>query len=347
VIYAFDAEGTVLLSEGRALTGMDSVPGAAVGRSAFDLFSGEDEVHDHLRRALAGEAHGADVRLGRSGRIYRVWYTPHRDEAGAVVLVTGLSLDVTEIRLADRDLQAAIQSLDTIQNHLPIALFRVDAGGTITLARGSILPPNAQESVGQPLAEAYSRYPELVHSVERSLRGEDQTFSMSVGLRAFDIFVRALRDGEAGQGAIGIIIEVTEQRRAVAAALEANWRSRFVAEINHELRTPLNIILGFAELLTRPEFDPLTERQRRYVDNIINSGRDLLGLVNELLDVSKVRAGHIDVVRERVDSCALLEEVVERMTPAAEAKGIVLQLGRRSPRPRQATPAGSGSCSST
>ena len=334
VIYAFDSKGTVLLSEGHALSGMDSAAGAAVGRSVFEIFADEEEVHDHLRRALAGEAQVAHLRLRRNDRTYQAWFTPQRAHNGRIVMVTGLSLDVTEARQVDRELRAAFKSLETIQEHLPIAIFRADAAGTITVARGSILPDRAQESVGRPLAEAYSHYPELVRSVEKAMRGQDQTFSMSDGLRHFDFYIRALPDGESGRGgAIGIIVEVTQQRRAAAAALEAEWRSRFVAEINHELRTPLNSVLGFAQLLTRSEFDPLTDRQRRYLDNIIATGRHLLGLVNELLDLSKLRAGHVDVVRELVDTSAQLEEVAERMMPVAEAKGIALRLGHRSPRP--------------
>lgn len=78
VVFAFETTGTVLLSEGNALTGMDSTAGAAVGRSVFDVFAREDDVHDHLRRALAGEAHATNLRLRRNGRDYRVWFLPRR-----------------------------------------------------------------------------------------------------------------------------------------------------------------------------------------------------------------------------------------------------------------------------
>jgi signal transduction histidine kinase len=331
VVYAFDADGTVLLAEGEALTGMASASGAAVGRCVFEVFEGEPEAQDHLRRALDGDEHTATIRLRRNDRIYRVWYRPWRDAVGKVGIVTGLSLDVTEARQTDRELRAAITWLETIQDHVPIGIFRLDASGTITLARGSILPDSALERVGRPLAEAYRHYPDLVRRCQAAMQGKDQTFSMSDGVRAFDFYVRGLRDGDRHHGVIGIIVEVTEQRRAAAAVLEAQWRSRFVAEINHELRTPLTAMLGFAELLGSPECGPLTERQRRYLDNIRQGGGHLLELINELLDMSKLRAGHIAVARERVDIAALFAEVVETMHPIAEGKGVELRVGHRSP----------------
>ena len=99
VVYAMDAEGTVLLSEGRALAEMGSAPGASVGRGIREVFEGEPEALLHIERALQGEAHDAEIQLGRNQRSYHVWYVPTLDSAGRVRMVTGLALDISELSL--------------------------------------------------------------------------------------------------------------------------------------------------------------------------------------------------------------------------------------------------------
>ena len=71
--------------------------------------------------------------------------------------------------------------------------------------------------------------------------------------------------------------------------------------MSHELRTPLNSVLGFTQLLEAEQFGPLNERQRRYLRNIAGSGRHLLGLINDVLDLSKVQAGEMELNVEVFD----------------------------------------------
>ena len=67
-------------------------------------------------------------------------------------------------------------------------------------------------------------------------------------------------------------------------------KSEFVANMSHELRTPLNAIIGFSELLQQQLFGELNERQHGYVDDVLEAGRHLLSLINDILDLSKVEA---------------------------------------------------------
>lgn len=336
VIYAFDADGTVLLAEGRALDGMYSAPGASVGRSIFEVFEDESETHRHFRRALAGEAHTADITLRRNRRSYRVWYTPWRDGEDRITMVSGLALDITEVTQADRELRESMRWLASFLEHLPVAIFRVDAQGVLQLAQGAILPQNVQPLVGKPIGEMHARYPRLVRAIRAALRGEDQALSVRESGRDYEVLVHSMRNGTGDRGAIGVLFDVTEQRKALAVAAENEWRSRFLAEISHELRTPLNSVIGFADLLVRPEFDPLTERQHRHVANIRAGAQHLLELINQLLDHSKLRAGHIEVARECVNAGEVLEEVAEHMAPSAAAAGIALTIDVRAARPAAA-----------
>src|SRR6185436_7148482 len=81
------------------------------------------------------------------------------------------------------------------------------------------------------------------------------------------------------------------------AELEATSRhkSEFLASMSHELRTPLNAILGFAQVLRERMFGDINQKQEEYLDDILSSGNHLLSLINDVLDLSKVEAGQVDL----------------------------------------------------
>jgi PAS domain S-box-containing protein len=126
-------------------------------------------------------------------------------------------------------------------------------------------------------------------------------------------------------GYVGIVEDLTERRRAERAEAENQAKSRFLALMSHELRTPLNAVLGFSQLLERRDFGPLNDRQVRYVSNIKSAGQNLLTLVNDLLDFSKVAAGRMDFHAEPVDVKGLVEEAIASMRPSADDKKLTLE----------------------
>jgi Amt family ammonium transporter len=99
-----------------------------------------------------------------------------------------------------------------------------------------------------------------------------------------------------------------------------------LASISHELRTPLNSILGFAQLLQEQTFGPLTEKQARYVDHILTSGRHLLTLINDLLDLSRIEAGKLELQPEPFVLSEALTAALAEVQLQAQAKGLQLQL---------------------
>ncbi len=119
-----------------------------------------------------------------------------------------------------------------------------------------------------------------------------------------------------------------QERRVAERTLEleeANrHKSAFLANMSHELRTPLSAIIGFSEVMGAETHGPLTPKQQRYVRNIHQSGRHLLGLINDILDLSKVESGKMELHPEAVALPALVEDALATIRPEAERKGIAL-----------------------
>jgi signal transduction histidine kinase/DNA-binding response OmpR family regulator len=105
----------------------------------------------------------------------------------------------------------------------------------------------------------------------------------------------------------------------------SKFKDQFLSTMSHELRTPLNAVLGFSELLGEDRYGPLNEKQRRYVGHISKGGKHLLRLINDILDLSKIEAGRMQLTLEtvRVDTC--FAEACDTLQPLVSKKDQTLQ----------------------
>ncbi len=130
----------------------------------------------------------------------------------------------------------------------------------------------------------------------------------------------------------GLVLDVSELKRAqenMRAAKEEAERanaakSEFLSRVSHELRTPLNAILGFGQLLS---LDPLAPMQASSVDQILRSGRHLLDLINEVLEIARIGAGDTEMVPERVEAVAALAEAAAFTRPLADQRSVGFVAG--------------------
>lgn len=104
----------------------------------------------------------------------------------------------------------------------------------------------------------------------------------------------------------------------------SKFKDQFLSTMSHELRTPLNAVLGFSELLSDTRYGPLNNRQQRYVSHIHTSGHHLLQLINDILDLSKIEAGRMQLNLEDVSVHAAFEEVSGALQPLVDRKAQAL-----------------------
>lgn len=118
------------------------------------------------------------------------------------------------------------------------------------------------------------------------------------------------------------------------AEIANHTKSEFLANMSHELRTPLNSIIGFSDLLSEKAYGELNEKQLKAVGNILTSGKRLLSLINEILDISKVEAGSFELHYSAFWLPNMFTEVQDMLFPFATSKGIKIELEIENSLPR-------------
>lgn len=130
------------------------------------------------------------------------------------------------------------------------------------------------------------------------------------------------RDGKL-QGVFATSRDVTERKRFEETLQEANrMKSEFLANMSHELRTPLNGIIGFSEFMLDEKVGKLNAKQKEYLTDVYNSGKHLLQLINDVLDLAKVEAGKMEIVPEEFSVRNVVDEVKSVVSSMAKEKSI-------------------------
>jgi PAS domain S-box-containing protein len=226
------------------------------------------------------------------------------------------------------------RSLEQVINNAPVALFSIDLSGVLTLATGNALTgfgERATHLAGRNVRDVLKESPAFLAAVENALLGRPG--QLIATFEHGDLDVRLLPVFEEGRivSVSGVAINVTERRLAEQARRESDAKSRFLATMSHELRTPLNSVLGFAELLLGRRRGDLNESQERYVSNISSSGKHLLALINDVLDLSRVASGEIEVVLQRIAVEEAIAEAVTKIRPLADQKRLKLVVEECAP----------------
>ena len=260
-------------------------------------------------------------------------------------------------QLYHQDLARAHRRWELAASGAGLGLFEVDlAAGTVTLdARAATLyglPAEQTELSGQTLLERI--VPEDRRRTAQTLRAavsDPARFQLAVRVAMPDGSARQLEtlgsppddilDPGAASRLIGVVRDVTQEQASAQLAVERDAAERvaasqraFLSRLSHELRTPLNAILGFAQLLAMDHLHPLPAAQHKQVNWILDAGNQLLKLVEDVLDLSKVEAGEIGMTLQDCDLGIVLDHSLVLIEAARlqHAVTIVQQVGQPAPR---------------
>jgi PAS domain S-box-containing protein len=254
----------------------------------------------------------------------------------------------------EEDLRRSEQFLASVVEHVPDVMFVKDA----TTLRYVRLNRSLETIFGKPTSEIVGRsdadlFPPA-QAEALALRDRAALRSNGVDVREESIHThdqgwrtlhtkRVPISDAAGNALylLGIARDVTERRVADHALKEARTaadranraKSEFLSRMSHELRTPLNAVLGFAQLF---ELDALTPRQAENIQHIVEGGQHLLDLINEVLDISRIEAGHLLISPEPLAVQDVVGEVAAMIRPLAERQQVTLHVPDAEPSPTYA-----------
>jgi len=230
-------------------------------------------------------------------------------------------------------------------NSAPDAMLVVDTSGTIGLVNSQterLFGYAREELIGKPIEELMpERFRQLHLGLRWSYASHPQLRSMGAGLELHGLrkdgaeFPVEISLSPVGSGSemevVAAIRDVTVRKEAEkeliatreAALASVRAKSEFLQVMSHELRTPLNVILGLADILNGTE---VTAEQRNYLVRIDSNGNALLGLINNILDLAKIKSGQIALDSARFNLDEEIELVTSRWQGAAHAKGLELAV---------------------
>jgi len=257
--------------------------------------------------------------------------------------------DVTERRRSEADLRAietyAQDIVDTVREPLLIldTTLRVQSGNRAFYRTFRVSPGETENRLIYELGNGQWDIPALRTLLEDIVPTSSvfNDFELehdfpTLGRRVMLLNARKLQAGHHGELVVLAMEDVTERRRAeeeAAKAKEASeianrTKSMFLANMSHELRTPLNAIVGYSEMLHEEAEEQGLDSFCVDLEKINGSGRQLLALINDILDLSKIEAGKMELFLESFDLSALIDEVAATINPMVKKNANVLKIER-------------------
>lgn len=243
------------------------------------------------------------------------------------------------------------ERLNNVVTGAPIVLVAVDRDGNVTLAEGNALANmgfEPEKMKGQSVFEIFADYPQVMEDFRRALAGDMLTSAIELKDYFFECWLAPIKDKDGAiTGGTCVATDISARvktaaqleqyvnqlainNKILARALEqaenaTTAKGDFMASMSHELRTPLNSVIGFANVLLKNKSKHFTRQEITYIERIIDNGQHLLELINDVLDLSKVEAGQLELVIEDVELNQLVTATISQMASQVKGKDIMLQ----------------------
>mgnify|MGYP003607350144 CR=1 FL=1 len=320
-----------------------------LGRTMHEIFPADvaDFFVKHLRQALDTHVPVViDYSLPVGGKT--VWFLATLSELSADRVIF-VARDITETKLAEMAVRASEARLRALFANCRDAffLFRFEADRSPTCfidvseegcrmfgyTRDEFLRMTPLD-LRDPQAKDIRSFPELFAELADKRHCLYESVTLTKDGRRIPIEINnTLFSLDDRDTVVASLRDITERKKfegelrqaKVAAELASRAKSEFLANMSHELRTPLNAVIGFSEIMADQTFGLLNAKQLHYVDNVLQAGRHLLSLINDILDLSKVEAGKMNMAPQRLQLKSVTDQTIELTRSRAMKSGLSLK----------------------
>jgi PAS domain S-box-containing protein len=320
----------------------------AIGLPASEVVAGRPDLVEQYREATQVRT---EISLGggESRRVYDLRISPLHNRRG---LLFGRLIVLRDITERTRTEQALLESerkhRALVEQSLQGLVILQDTPARIVFANSAIAD-SLGFTVEELLDPSFEKTPSLLHPKDRSTflqvyqdllegrpapaRFEIRALHRNGAVRWLEIFATPI-EYEGSPALQAAFIDITERKEAEEALRQAketaeaasDAKSNFLANMSHELRTPLNAVIGYSELLREEAEDLGYHEVIPDLNKIESAGHHLLSIISDILDLSKIEAGQMDLFLENFDLAAVIEDVAVTIQPLIESNGNVLEL---------------------
>ncbi len=353
-LYDFAPFGYLTLSNEGIILNLNLYIAKLLGRNRVDLLNKQFSVFlsDDSKRSLSSFLERqrltkitdtVDLELNTNGSdLTYIHVSGYGDNNGDKIYVT--ALNVTRNRIAEEKLKQSASVWNNTFNAINDSLFILDCNQNIlqaNIATYLIIGKRPEEVLGMKCHD-------VMHGLQSSITNcpfhrmmitkHRESLEVNIGDKSYQIIVDPVfNDFGDISGAVHIMSDVTEGNRTLQELKTAKekaeesdrLKSSFLANMSHEIRTPMNGILGFADLLKNP--DLTGENQQEYIGIIESSGERMLALINDLIDISKIEAGLMNVYLSQFNLNEKIDFLYSFFLPQAKQKRLILSFSKGLP----------------
>lgn len=307
-------------------------PEEVYGKSDFDFFTNE-----HASKAFNDEQQIINTKKPIIGYVEKETHNdgsiryvsttkmPYLDEHGTVVGTFGISRDITKIKELELEIKKRNEKLQEKQDELTKAYNELNRRQEELQTANEEL--KAQEEELRVANEELAEQTNILTKSEKSLQVQQEELRVTneeLELKTNELELQKKDITEKNSSLVKALNEL--KQKAKELELASQYKSEFLANMSHELRTPLNSLLILSKLLGNNKDGNLTDDQVKSANIIYKSGKDLLDLINEILDLSKIEAGKMNFEFNNIAAEEIKTEIIQSFKPVAENKGLTFEL---------------------
>lgn len=361
IFYFYDQAGNFL----RWNTNFEAVSGYSaeemVRRKPMDFFAGaeKDYIAQKIQEVFATGASEAEANLvTRNGERIPYYFTGRRIDIEGAPYLLGVGIDIGERKRAEEALAASeveLRALFASMNDVVLVIDRSGVYRKIAPTNPDLLYRPPKELLGKTMREIFPE--EQAQSFLSAIQGVVEThktahieYQLPIDEQVlwFEAFISPMDEDTV----LWVVRDITGRKRAeenlqqlnqeleqriaarteelAAAMVKAQesdrLKSAFLAAMSHELRTPLNSIIGFSGVILQGLAGPLNAEQSKQLGMVRDSARHLLALINDVLDISKIEAGQLEISRQPFDMRQAVESALRVVHPLAQKKNLQMEV---------------------